>query len=51
MDKTEAARQQAQAEHQHGIGKANTSNWGYDAQKAYEAERERLKTLNEKKTT
>lgn len=49
MDTNQAARQQAQAEHQQGIGKANTSNLPYDTRQAYEAERERLKKLDEKK--
>lgn len=49
MDTIQAVRQQAQAENQHGIGKSNTSGWGYDARQAYEAEHERLKKVNEKK--
>ena len=48
MDNNQTARQQAQAEHQNG-GQSNTSNWVYDARQAYEAEREYLKKLDEKK--
>jgi hypothetical protein len=51
MDINQAARQQAQAEHQHGIGASNTSNWSPDARRAYELEQEYLKKLNEKKSS
>jgi hypothetical protein len=51
MDTNQTARQQAQAEHQHGIGQSNTSNWTPDARRAYEVEQDYLKKLNEKKTS
>lgn len=49
MDTNQAARQQAQAEHQHGVGQANTSNWDYNARQAYESERAYLKKLDEER--
>ena len=51
MDANQSARQQAQVEHQNGTGQSNTSNWGYDARQAYEAERDYLKKLDEKKSS
>ena len=49
MDANQAARQQAQAEHQHGAGPSNTVTWDTNTRQAYEAERVYLKKLNEKK--
>ena len=49
MDTNQTARQQAQAEHQHGTGPSNTANWDTNTRQAYEVEREYLKKLNEKK--
>lgn len=42
MDNTEAARQQAQREHNWNQGPANTTGWDATARAAYEAERARL---------
>jgi hypothetical protein len=51
MDTNQIARQQAQAEHQHGTGQSNTSSWDHDSRRVYEVESEYLKKIAEKKTT
>jgi hypothetical protein len=38
----DAARQQAQREHDHNMGPANTNLWDANTRNAYEAERARL---------
>ena len=42
MENTDAARQQAQREHNWNQGPANTNTWDANARQAYEAERDRL---------
>jgi hypothetical protein len=43
MDTTEAGRQQAQIDHQHGRGGADTNGWSWQARTAYDAELQRQK--------
>jgi hypothetical protein len=39
---SDAARKQAQADHDHNLGPANTNNWTANDRNTYEAERARL---------